>query len=84
MITVPVNRGAFHPAHMWGAPVWVFWSNVIMNMLMCWAIGFSFWLALPVALFFTIQLVFLWLRKKGRSICGSWFATFGPIRNLEV
>jgi hypothetical protein len=85
MIRVPVNRGAFHPAHYWGAPPWVFWTNAITNLMMCWAIGFSFWLLLPVALFLSIQLVFLRLRAKGPFYLRFLVrTTFGPIRNLEV
>lgn len=85
MIQVPVNRGAFHPAHYWGAPPWVFWTNLIINALMAWAIGFSFWLLLPVALFLSIQLVFVWIKKKGPFYLRFLIrTTFGPIRNLEV
>jgi hypothetical protein len=84
MIRIKVNRGAFHPPNIGGAPPWVFWTNAVTNMLLCWAIGFSFWLILPVALFLSIQLVFIRLRAKGpfylRFLIRS---TFGPIRHLE-
>lgn len=85
MIRIKVNRGAFHPPHIWGAPPWVFWTNLITNVLMGWAIGLSVFLILPVALFGTIQLVFIRLRLKGpfflRFLVRS---TFGPIRHLDT
>jgi hypothetical protein len=85
MIKIRVNRGAFHPPHYWGAPPWVFWTNAICNMLLCWAVGFSMWLILPVALFFSIQVVFLRLRAKGPFYLKFLIrATFGPIRHLDT
>ncbi|UEM08215.1 hypothetical protein JL101_036570 (plasmid) [Skermanella rosea] len=84
MITVKVNSGAFHPPHIRGAPVPVFWTNLGVNMLLAYAVGLSFWLVLPLALFAAVHAVFASVRAKGpfylRFLLRS---TFGPIRHLD-
>lgn len=85
MIKITINRGAFHPPHIGGAPTWVFWTNAACNMLMAWAIGLSFWLVLPVAVFFSVLLVFATLRRKGPYYLTFLIrTTFGPIRHLDT
>lgn len=84
MIRVAVNRGAFHPPHMWGAPRWVTVPNGIICLVMMYAIGLSWWLVLPPALSLSIQAIFASLRKKGPFYLRFLIrTTFGPIRYLD-
>ena len=85
MITITINRGAFHPPHIGGAPVWVFFTNLGCNALMGWAIGLSFWLILPLAVFGAVILIFAALHRKGPYYLKFLVrTTFGPIRHLDT